>query len=607
MAYSYGPGGLTAITDANGYVTSYSYDSRRRLTATTWPDGTQETSTYWDDALLRSRTDQRSVTQSYAYDRHKRLQTLQLPAGAISYEYTGQKLVEIVDSTVVPIETHLIGYDSLYRPNLETQGPRGTVTRVYNADDTTQSMAIQGGPTTTYTYYPDRSLSTISWSPVGGVFKYFYNLRGLTTSLVMPNNQRRELAYDDQGRLLQVANKAPNGSNLATYSYAYDQNHASGAWDRLGQRIAMTATVPSQSLNAHLTKYEYDPRYRLTKTTYPNVAPFNGEVHSWAYDSIGNRVASTVNGVSVGYSYQKLGANPANWQRLLSDGVNSYTYYANGSTATRNGSGGSIAFGVDARGRTSGLTGSTTASYLYDYKGRRVAKTVGAASTYLYDELALVQSSAGSAADYVFGPGIDEPLAVRAGQVYYFVTDGMGSVSLLTNSAGSVQNKYVYDAWGVVRSQTTAIPNVFGYTGREFGEAGLWYFRARYQQPSIGRFLGEDPLRFSSGDPSFYGYAMGNPVTFTDPLGLGVWEWICDFFRRAPKDPFRGCDGTCEDPCRDWSKSCTGKCGSMQKCVVCCDKWRQKAERAPGCGVRCRADNARYYTVCALSFCGGDI
>jgi RHS repeat-associated protein len=573
-SYGYAGGELGSITDANGNVTSYGYDSRKRLSSTSWPDGAVEDYTYWDDGQLKTRTDRRDQVLTYTYDRHKRLQVLQPPSGSITYTYQGQKLTQVVDTTVSPAETHLLGYDNLYRVNSETQGSRGTVTRAYLPDDSVQSMAVQGGPTATYSYYPDGSLNTIAWTPVAGVFKYEHTIRGQVDRITVPSGQRREYSYDDQGRLLQLSNKAGGGTNLATYAYGYDLNHGTGAWNRLGQRVSLTATVPSQGLNGHQTKYEYDGLYQLTKTTYPNVAPLNGEVHSWTYDGIGNRVTSTVEGVTQTYGYQKIGTNPNNWQRLLTDGVNTYTYDANGNTATRSGPGGNVTFVSDPRDRLAGITGAVTATYRYDYQGRRSGKTVGAATSYLYDGLDLVRETTGSSTEYLFGPGIDQPLAMLSGgQVYYYCVDGLVSVNLVTNAAGVVQNTYLYDSWGVLRQQTGPLTSPFSYTARETGEAGVWFYRARYYQPTLGRFVSEDPLGPSTSVNQFT-YVLNSPVQLTDALGLWAkgfrypwWpDWLPDqdYFecrsqarqtydrgrRRCEDDHQRCVEEECEPKCK---------------------------------------------------------
>ncbi len=56
------------------------------------------------------------------------------------------------------------------------------------------------------------------------------------------------------------------------------------------------------------------------------------------------------------------------------------------------------------------------------------------------------------------------------------------------------------------------------YSGRDFDpETGIYYYRARYYDPAVGRFLDEDPARDGS---NFYGYVQKSPIGSTDPLGL---------------------------------------------------------------------------------------
>ena len=58
------------------------------------------------------------------------------------------------------------------------------------------------------------------------------------------------------------------------------------------------------------------------------------------------------------------------------------------------------------------------------------------------------------------------------------------------------------------------------YTGRENDHNGLYYYRARYYDPVLKRFLSEDPIGLAGGSLSFYAYVNGNPVSLTDALGL---------------------------------------------------------------------------------------
>lgn len=511
-------GTLTSITDANGNVTSYVYDDlTHALTEVHYPDASMDSYTYNTDGTLDifySRDGWRRNT----YDHLKRVTRRDSAPPYFNFTYVGQKLTQVVQGDGYSwTQTDAMTYDHSYRLDTVTEGTRGTIDYGYNVDDSRASYAVTGGPTATYAYYPDGSLNTIAWTPVSGNFKYRYSLTGQYQSLTYPNGGTRNYTYDDQGRLTQLTNLDPVAGNLATYAYGYDYNYTTGQNTMLGQRSSMTATVPSQNLTSHLFKYEYDPLYQLKKVTYPNVTPFSGEVDSWTYDAIGNRLTNTVNGSTQTYSYQKIGANSLNWQRLMNDGTNAYTYDLYGNVKTRTG----YTLNWDMESRMTSITG--TSSYIYDYQNRRESRTVGAATnTYLYDRLNLIQEQGASTADYLFGPGIDEPLAMsRGGQAYYYIVDGLGSVAELTNSAGTVQNSYLYDAWGQTRSQTGSLANPFSYTARELAEASTMFYRARYYQPSVGRFLQEDPL-----DPGAlstrYAYVLNSPVSYTDPNGLAA-------------------------------------------------------------------------------------
>ncbi|MDL1951681.1 RHS repeat-associated core domain-containing protein [Acidobacteria bacterium ACD] len=107
----------------------------------------------------------------------------------------------------------------------------------------------------------------------------------------------------------------------------------------------------------------------------------------------------------------------------------------------------------------------------------------------------------------------------RAGSLSYFSVDGLGSVVATNDPSGTVTHSVVFDAWGNVKAETGTRTHPFTYTGREVGEAGLHFYRARYYQPSIGRFSQEDPIRFRAG-LNFYRYVENNPTSFADAFGL---------------------------------------------------------------------------------------
>jgi RHS repeat-associated protein len=120
---------------------------------------------------------------------------------------------------------------------------------------------------------------------------------------------------------------------------------------------------------------------------------------------------------------------------------------------------------------------------------------------------------------------VDEPLALYQGlTTSYFHADGLGSITSLTDPTGAVAASYVYDSFGKLSASTGTLTNPFQYTGRELDpETGLYYYRARYYDPSAGRFISEDPINFLGG-VNFYPYVRNNPVTWPDPSGEKVLE-----------------------------------------------------------------------------------
>jgi RHS repeat-associated protein len=169
--------------------------------------------------------------------------------------------------------------------------------------------------------------------------------------------------------------------------------------------------------------------------------------------------------------------------------------------------------------------GVGTTTFRYDPFGRRIQKSGLLGTTnYLHDGDNLIEEMDGNAsilARYTQGPGIDQPFAeLRSGTNSYYQQDGLGSVSSLSNLAGSLANTYSYDSFGKLTSSTGTVTNPTQYAAREFdSETGLYYYRARYYDPTGGRFLAEDPLGFAAG-PDFYSYVENDPTNLRDPMGL---------------------------------------------------------------------------------------
>jgi RHS repeat-associated protein len=150
-------------------------------------------------------------------------------------------------------------------------------------------------------------------------------------------------------------------------------------------------------------------------------------------------------------------------------------------------------------------------------------RTASGPPVYLYDGYNLGEEIDGSGtlvARYTGEDEIDEPLAeFRSGTTSYDEQDGQGSISSLSNSAGTLVNTYTYDSFGRLASSTGSVLNPLQYTAREFdSETQLYFNRTRYRDPVTGQWLNEDPARFSAGI-NFYSYVLNNPLAYRDPLG----------------------------------------------------------------------------------------
>jgi RHS repeat-associated protein len=165
--------------------------------------------------------------------------------------------------------------------------------------------------------------------------------------------------------------------------------------------------------------------------------------------------------------------------------------------------------------------GAEVASYGYDPFGRRVARVEsGNQSGWTYDsEGSIREAGSSTTRHYVQAAGVDEPLASVEGAEYsFFLRDGLSSVATLATPSGTSVQERRYDAWG--QPEVGGERSGFSFTSREWEPAtGLYYYRARYYVPTLGRFMSEDPIRFGGG-ANFYSYVRARVATRWDPFGL---------------------------------------------------------------------------------------
>jgi RHS repeat-associated protein len=90
----------------------------------------------------------------------------------------------------------------------------------------------------------------------------------------------------------------------------------------------------------------------------------------------------------------------------------------------------------------------------------------------------------------------------RNGSTSFYLQDGQGSTRALTNSAGAVTDIYSYTAYGEIYNPTGTTENNYLYTGQQFDQStGLYSLRARFYNPSWGRFLSQDTWAVNYSNP----------------------------------------------------------------------------------------------------------
>jgi len=516
---------LTDIYDANSDHTIFYYNAHHQLYQTTFPSGYYETY-QWDLANnLTSKTDRNSQTIRYHYDFQNQLYQKSYPdSTSVNYTYdAARRLKQVTD----PTGTYAFAYDYMNRlTEADTTYAFvsiGTDAVKYGHDVASNrtSMTDPQNLPTIYGYDVLNRLSTLAFNGQNPAFGFGYDSLSRRTSLTRPNSVNTTYGYDAVSRLTSVLHKLGTTTlDGATYTT-----------DNAGNRLTRT----DKRLNTTLT-YGYDNIYQLLSAKQGSTTK-----ETYTYDLVGNRLSSL--GVSP-YSY-----NSSN--ELTSLPTLTYTYDNNGNTKTKS-DGTQYSWDFENRLTQVVLPGSGgTATFKYDPFGRRVQKafTQGSTTTttnYLYDGDSLLEEldqSGNVLGRYTQGPPlIDEPLSeLRSGTTSYYEQDGVRTVTSLSNSAGGLANTYSYDSFGKLIGSTGTLANPFQYTGRQFdSETGVYYYRARYYDQSVGRFLSEDLLKGISDNVNFYAYVQNNPTDLIDPSGLSP-ECACAPAKRLRLVPISDC------------------------------------------------------------------
>jgi RHS repeat-associated protein len=424
-------------------------------------------------------------------------------------------------------------YDLLGRIITETSAVGAFSYQYYGVTRRVRTVTYPNGQTSTYAYYAnsgDHRLQEIHHRTSGGVtlskFNYTYDSVGNIKTWTQQRDTNPSKAYDleydraDQLRSAVWRTTDPTPTILKRYAYSYDP-----AGNRTVEQIDNAPVLSA-----------YDSMNRLTSQTPGGTMRFAGTLNEAATVTIEGAPATVTSdnrftgGAQVGSGTSQVvvkakdyaGNERTNTYEVnVSGSSTTFTYDANGNLT----SDGTRTFEWDAENRLVRVLEdeSTVSEFSYDGFGRRSEKiAAGVTRTFVYDMEAVVEErlSSGGTLKNIHGPGVDNHLAMldASGVPSYHISDHLGSVVQSTDQTGQVTLAREYDAYGNLLQGDSQ--GGHAYTGREWDpEIALYYYRARFYDPSMGRFISEDPIG-TKGGPNLYAYVAANPARHNDPTGL---------------------------------------------------------------------------------------
>ena len=348
--------------------------------------------------------------------------------------------------------------------------------------------------------------------------RILYNADLLPYNVMVNPGSSAWVIFDSLGALHTIDQETYAPSNLIL---SFGEQFGRDSLGRASYRHSLATTFPSRA-------FKYDSLGRLINACDSLSGHCRNEYgdtvathNAYRYDLAGNRTDSLAS-ASIG---------PGN--RTQSFAGYSLTYDVNGNTYTKIGNGRNWSYVWNSVGQLTQVWDGATKilDLAYDAFGRRVRKTAGTVSQYYVHEGAQVildlNGSSAVTAEYGYYPHSGHLFLIKSGaSTKVAITDPqLGTLRGWVNANGVDSVRVFADsAKGVWGATDTSVVR-FRLAGAEYDqETGLYYMRARYYDPQLGRFLSEDPIGIEGG-LNLYAYVGDDPVNGSDPTGL---RQVCD-------------------------------------------------------------------------------
>ncbi|MFC8512465.1 RHS repeat-associated core domain-containing protein [Streptomyces sp. NPDC057257] len=585
IKYAYNSKGqLKEVVDDAGNTWSYGYDLMGRKTTSTDPDtGTTSTAYNELDQVASTTTavgssDERTLSYSYdilgrktdLYDGTTKDAAHELAKWTYDSVAKGQPTSSIryVGGSSGKAYISQVGtYDSLYRPTLtrvtipsvtgeEALAGTYTSTSGYNLDGTlqvTSDPAAGGLPSESLTYgYNDLSMPTTLSGSTGYVQNTSYTKLGDVAQLTLG------VSSSDSAKWLQITNTYEDGTRRLQRELVTDDAQSapvqdtSYVYDDAGNPTKVATHADGTD---DVQCYRYDGHARLTEawtatdgcSADPSTAVLGGPAPYWqsfTYDALGNRKTQTKHATTTGGSDETTSfvyppKATAQAHTLTSSTTvagattttNSYTYDHAGNTRTRTINGKIQTLDWDSEGHLAKVTNAdgTSVSYLYDADGNRLLSRDDSGTTlYLGDTEVHLPKGGTTTTGTRYYEWAGQTIAVRTstGALQWQVTDAHDTAETAVDATAQTITRRRLDPFGNFRGTQSGSSAWLGdkgfVSGVQDAVTGLTHLGAREYDPTIGRFVSDDPVLELTDAQQIdgYTYAADNPVTGSDPSGL---------------------------------------------------------------------------------------
>ncbi|WP_216636495.1 RHS repeat-associated core domain-containing protein [Endozoicomonas ascidiicola] len=659
---------LTTVTDAMGGTTRYRYDERGNLASVVDPQGAETRFEYnlRNELITETKVGKAALASThrrFAYDAVGNLITMTSPGGeqaVYTYDAANQLINEAYYPDAAARQDNRADYQADYQYNNIGALARytdGTTRATYQYDNLYQLT----GATVTFNLGKANEFSK--------TYQYTYQPNGVPQSYTNPENIRYDYRTDKANRLTAVMIPGQGRISYNRYQWQMPVHISYPGGTIMTQTVDGLMRLTSRTVNdpagnpvsaqqwfydgeSNLLKlitreeqvnYAYDNLYRLTGAVYNkqpgDFIPDARSDENYQYDGVGNRTRSTVNQTEDTSSYNAF--NQLIQQGDASSGYESFEYDTNGNLIKRGKRNSDQQIAIDPTGAQPywqylydsrerlievRKDGNTLARYGYNPMGERIKKEIVATGTvthYLYNDQGLIgeyDDNGQLIQEYGWKPQSlwsTDPLFTRTvdsasgkTKVHYYLNDHSGQPQRAFTRNGAITWQARSSSYGQATiSDKSTLTNNLRLPGQYFdSETGLHYNWFRYYDPSLGRYLRNDPTGLYGG-LNAYAYGLGNPLLYADNNGqLPILIPIIANMARYAIRKFAGCflecavgagvgilanevwqsiQNDCPSPVSNWQ---SGLGAAVAGCATgCLRPWNWIGSKAKALGAKIRA------------------